>query len=1038
MAMWSGGQYQLGFRVQESGFRLIKAFPALNLQSKQRSEFKSGFSPVADQPLRFEPNRGQTDPEVKAYCRTQNYTAFFTGQEIVFGFPRSLPLPAQTSFPQKQPPTPCQQASIPEGSPLTIAFSGASPASRLNFEQPLPGYSHFLVGAEKNKWVRDIPGSARIRYENLYPGIDLVGYGSEGLLEYDFVVSPQADPARIVLELAGASRVELDPVGNLHIETPHGTLIQHRPTLYQCVSDRRQEISGRYRVRALTASDTFRVTFDLDSYDTRLPLVIDPVVKYATFLGGDGDNAARAVAIDSDGNCYVAGTTSALLFPGVTSPGPNQGGFDLFVSKLNPTGSSAVFTTFLGGGFDDEAESIAVDTTGAVVVVGTTRSPDFPLEKPIQSKFGGFPDTVSSDAFLTRLSPAGNALEMSTFLGGSAQDAGYGVAIDRQRQVYIAGVTQSADFPVVHAVQPAFSNLTDAFVAKINAAGTQLVYATYLGGVDFDAGYAIAADAVGNAYLTGSTASNAQTFPAVPAFTIPFGGVTDAFVAKINPTGSKLEFCRYFGGSEFDSGEGIAVDPAGNVYVAGETRSPRLPVVNPVQDTLLGATDGFVVKFDPTGLKTNFLTYLGGRNTDQVQALAIDPSGTVYVAGKTQSGDFPLVEPTQVSPDDLNFNGFVTRIDPIQGRLLFSTFIGGTASDEVTALAVDAKANIVLAGNTVSVNFPTVDPLQPEFCGDTSAFIARIDAVLAPPEAPAGLTALGISATEIDLEWTDQSTTETGFVIERQFEDQPQFVELTTLSASQTRFRDNRLQPATAYRYRVKAVNAGGSSGYTNEAQAKTLPVDDQEPPMVWVLSPNGGEQFARQEPITLSWATADNRTVVEQTVDLSTDGGQTFELVVAAGLAGEITEFLFLPPADLSTTTCRIRVTALDGAGNQGEDVSDADFTINPADETPPQVQIVFPNGGEVFKGGQIVTFRWLSSDNRQVTRQDVRLSTDGGATFSVEIGSGLSGDVQSFDFEIPRRTLKTKRARLQVLVRDEAGNQATDVSDADFKVKK
>lgn len=1036
--MWSGGPCQLGVRVQGSGARLNKAFPVLNLQSNPESGFKKVFSPLVDEPLRFEPNRGQTDPEVKAYCRTPAYTAFFTGQEIVFGFPRSLPVSAKTSLPQKQSPAPCQQASIPESSPLTIAFAGASQAPTLSFEERLPGYSHFLVGAEKNKWVRDIPGSARIRYENLYPGIDLVGYGKNGSLEYDFVVSPQADPARIVLELAGANRVELDPAGNLHIETPHGTLIQHQPTIYQSVSDRRQEISGRYRVRALASSGTFRVTFDLDSYDTGLPLVIDPVVKYATFLGGDGENAACAVAIDSDGNCYVAGTTSALLFPGVTSPRPNQGGFDIFVSKLNPTGSSVVFTTFLGGGFDDEAESIAVDTTGAVVVVGTTRSPDFPLEKPIQSKFGGFPDAVSSDAFITRLTPDGNALEMSSFLGGSAQDAGYGVALDRQHQVYIVGVTQSADFPVVRAVQPAFSNLTDAFVAKINAAGTQLVYATYLGGVDFDAGYAIAADAVGNAYLTGSTASNAQTFPAVPAFTIPFGGVTDAFVAKINPTGSKLEFCRYFGGSEFDSGEGIAVDPAGNVYVAGETRSPRLPVVHPVQDTFLGATDGFVAKFDPTGLKTNFLTYLGGRNTDQVQALAIDPSGTVYVAGKTQSGDFPLVEPTQINPDDLNFNGFVTRIDPIQGRLLFSTFIGGTASDEVTALAVDAKANIVLAGNTVSVNFPTVDPLQPEFCGDTSAFIARIDAVLAPPEAPAGLTALGVSATEIDLEWTDQSTTETGFVIERQFEDQPQFVELTTLPASQTRFRDTRLQSATVYRYRVKAVNAGGSSGYTNEAQAKTLSVDDQEPPMVWVLSPNGGEQFARQEPITLSWATADNRTVVEQTVDLSMDRGQSFELVVAAGLAGETTEFLFLPPADLSTTTCRIRVTALDGAGNQGEDASDADFTINPADETPPQVQIVFPNGGEVLKGGQIVTFQWLSSDNRQVTRQDVRLSTDGGATFSVEVGSGLSGDVQRFDFEIPRRTLKTKRARLQVLVTDEAGNQATDVSDADFKIKK
>lgn len=1029
----SVGQFRPGFGVQSSGKK--ESAQTVKPVSGWADRLKQEVSFLTKQPLRFEPNRGQTDSNVEAYCRAAQYIAFFTGIEIIFGFPEVPFSKDKAHLFQKQPPTPCQKvASLP----VKLTFRGASTSRKLKLEQPLTGDSHYFLGTDRQTWVRDVPGSAVLRYEDLYPGIDLVGYGQPDALEYDFIVSPHANPAQIVLEISGTNQINLNQNGDIEIETPTGTLVHHQPQVYQVRAGSREVIPGRYQVNQTPTRDRWQITFELGLYNKDLPLVIDPVVKYATLLGGDGATSARAVAVDQAGNCYVAGTTSALFFPHMTGSPQNRGGFDAFVTKLNPSGSAAIYTTFFGGGFDEEAEAIAVDETGSVVVVGTTRSPDFPLERPIQSKFGGFPDAVSSDAFITRLALSGNALEMSSFLGGSAQDAGYGVAIDRQHQVYLTGVTQSADFPVVRAVQPAFSNLTDAFVAKINAAGTQLVYATYLGGVDFDAGYAIAADAVGNAYLTGSTASNAQTFPTVPAFTIPFGGVTDAFVAKINPAGSKLEFCRYFGGSEFDSGQGIAVDAGGNVYVAGETRSPRLPVVNPIQGALLGATDGFVVKFDSTGLNTTFLTYLGGRNTDQVQALAVDTSGTVFVAGETQSGDFPLVEPTQINPDDLNLNGFVTRIDPVQGRLMFSTFIGGTASDEVTALAVDSRANILLAGNTVSANFPLVDPLQPEFCGDRSAFIARIDAVLAPPEAPARLTAFGISATEIDLEWTDQSTTETGFVIERQFEDQPQFVELITLSANQTRFRDTRLQPATEYRYRVKAVNAGGNSGYTNEAQAKTLAIDDQEPPVVLVLSPNGGEQFARQAPITLSWATADNRTVVEQAVDLSTDGGQTFELVVATGLAGEITEFLFFPPAEVSTTTGRIRVTALDGAGNQGQDASDADFTINPADETPPQVQVVFPNGGEVLKGGQPVTFQWLSSDNRQVTRQDVRLSTDGGATFSVEVGSGLSGDVQRFDFEIPRRTLKTKRARLQVLVTDEAGNQATDVSDVDFKIKK
>ena len=560
--------------------------------------------------------------------------------------------------------------------------------------------SNYLVGNDPSKWRTSVPNYGRTRYQSVYPGIDLVYYGHDGNLEYDWIVSPSADPRRIRLRFDDADRVRVDKQGDLVIELGKTEYRHEKPVVYQEVGGKRTEISGTWLVRGKEAG------FRIGTYDRGQPLIIDPVLYYSTYLGGSGGDAAYAVAVDNVGNTYVTGDTASTNFPTANPLQASLGGSqDVFVTKINARGSARLYSTYLGSTGVDNGRGIAVNSAGEVYVTGSAGFSNFPTKNPIQGTWGG-----SGDAFLTKLDATGSALVYSTYLGGNGKDDGNAIALDPAGNAYVVGTTNSTNFPTVNPFQAAKGAQDDAFVAKINPAGSAWVYATYLGGNNEDQGNGIAVDASGNAYVTGYTAST--NFPVQSAFRGSNTGVVDAFVTKLNPAGSALVYSTYLGGSALDYGTAIAVDSSGSAYVTGIVTSDDFPLANPIDATLgsHAVDDVFVTKFNPSGSSPVYSTYLGGASGDDAYAIALDQAGNAYITGRTNSSDFPLVNPIQITR--VAFDMFVTEINSAGSALLFSTFLGGSASESGRGIAVDSLGNIHIAGESTSTDFPTLNAVQ--------------------------------------------------------------------------------------------------------------------------------------------------------------------------------------------------------------------------------------------------------------------------------------------------------------------------------------
>ena len=638
------------------------------------SDKAATFVKWGDIPLSFEPNLGQESPEVRYLARGSSYTLSLAAAEILLSGHNQAPLKMQ--------------------------LSGANAAPRIVGEDKQASTSNYLVGNDPSKWRTSVPNYGKTRYQNVYPGIDLVYYGHDGSLEYDWIVSPSADPRRIRLRFDSADHVRVDEQGDLVIELGKTEYRHKRPVVYQEVGGKRIEISGTWSLRGKEAG------FQIGTYDRRQPLIIDPVLYYSTYLGGSAADYAYAIALDRVGNTYVTGGTGSTNFP---TANPLQAGLlgsnDVFVTKINARGSARLYSTYLGSTGVDEGRGIAVNSIGEVYVTGSAGFSNFPMKNPIQGTWGG-----SGDAFLAKLDATGSALVYSTYLGGNGSDQGNGIALDPAGNAYVVGTTNSTNFPTVNPFQAAKGAQDDAFVAKINPAGSAWVYATYLGGNNEDQGNGIAVDASGNAYVTGYTAST--DFPVQSAFRGSNTGVVDAFVTKLNPAGSALVYSTYLGGTALDYGTGIAVDSSGSAYVTGIVTSDDFPLANPIDATLgsHAVDDVFVSKFNPSGSSLVYSTYLGGGGADDPYAIAVDQAGNAYITGRTNSSDFPLVNPIQITP--VAFDMFVTEINNAGSALLFSTFLGGSASESGRGIAVDSLGNIHIAGESTSTDFPTLNAVQ--------------------------------------------------------------------------------------------------------------------------------------------------------------------------------------------------------------------------------------------------------------------------------------------------------------------------------------
>jgi hypothetical protein len=469
------------------------------------------------------------------------------------------------------------------------------------------------------------------------------------------------------------------------------------------------------------------VGFGLDSGVTSSSLSPEATLAYSTYLGGSADDRGASTAVDPAGNIYLVGSTNSVNFAITNAYQPTLNGErDAYVVKIDPTGTTLIYATYLGGSGVDEGYGIVVDASGNAYVTGQTTSTDFPLQNAFQSTLGD-----GYDAFVTKLSPTGTTLIYSTYLGGSstyiggiASEIGLDIEVDTSGSAYITGQTTSTDFPLQDAFQSAFGGgATDAFVTKLSPTGSTLIYSTYLGGSSDEGTAAIAVDTSGNTSVTGETWST--NFPLESPFQSTRGGPRDAFVTKFSPTGSTLIYSTYLGGSSIDEGSGIAVDASGNVYITGFTESINFPLQNPFQSTRGSISDAFVTKFSPAGSTLIYSTYLGGNSNDLASNIAVDLAGNAYVTGATLSTNFPLRNPFQ-SFWAGDWDVFVTGFTATGSTLLYSTYLGGSRDDFPGDIAVATQGNAYIIGNTISTNFPLEDPFQPVYGGGRDAFVSKI------------------------------------------------------------------------------------------------------------------------------------------------------------------------------------------------------------------------------------------------------------------------------------------------------------------------
>jgi hypothetical protein len=645
-------------------------------------------------PLSFEANRGQADAQVRFLSQGRGYTLFLAAREVVLCL-RGSTLKAEKDAhgePTLEAPLTDPPATLRV---VRIKLVGANPDPEVTGVDELPGKSHYLIGNDPGRWRKDIPHYARVNYQDVYAGVDVVYHGDRGRLEYDFVVSPGSDARRIRLRFEGPDEVWLDEERRLVLRVGETRLVQHAPYAYQDGGGVRRQVPARY-----VLLDGGEVGFEIAAYDATQPLVIDPVLEYSTYLGGGGDEFGYGIAVDGAGSAYVVGQTTSTDFPTTNPLQTDRAISDVFVTKLSPSGSSLVYSTYLGGDGSDIGQAVAVDAAGRAYVTGTTSSTDFPTLNPYQASQGGL-----ADAFVTMLSPSGSSLVYSTYLGGSSLENCYGIAIDGAGSAYVTGFTDSTSFPTLRPVQ-ANQAARDAFVTKFSPAGSSLVYSTYLGGDgNAEGGDGIVADASGNAYVTGYT--NSTDFPTLnPIQTHQVG--TDVFVTKLSQSGA-LVYSTYLGGNDTEFGLGIDVDGSGNAYVTGSTDSFNFPTLNPYQ-TNQSSTDAFVAKLSPSGSALAYSTYLGGNLSDSATGIFVDASGSAYVAGYTSSSDFPTLDPYQT--DQALMDAFVTRLSASGSTLQYSTYLGGSDNDYGWAVDVDGSGRAYVTGHTYSTDFPVLSAHQ--------------------------------------------------------------------------------------------------------------------------------------------------------------------------------------------------------------------------------------------------------------------------------------------------------------------------------------
>ena len=841
---------------------------------------------MAQLPLTFEANRGQTDARVQFLARSTGAVVFLTSQGVVIKTPSRV---------------------------AHMEFAGAQLQTDLRGTQPAAAPVHYL---RSHRSVA-VPSFAQVRFNHLYPGVDLVYYGRQSSLEYDLNLAAHANPAQIRLRFSGVTPA-LAAHGNLDLAS--GMALRH-PRAYQTIAGVRQAVAVRYVV-----APDHSVGFTLGAYDHARPVVIDPVLVFATYLGGTSFNQANAIAVDSAGNAYVTGTTLSADFPnpGSYSYGSYVADHDVFVAELAADGKSLIYSAYLGAAGDDEGNAIAVDAAGDAFVAGITNSANFPTTAgALQTVAGG-----GYDGFVAKLNPTGSALTYSTLLGGTADDGVTGIAVDKAGDAIVAGYTSSANFPVSgSAPQATLQGQKSAFATALNPTGSGIIYSTYLGSSGVTQANGVALDSSGNAYVVGSTVGTG--FPVTPG---ALQGTTDGksydgFVAKLSAFGG-LRYATYLGGTGRDEINAVAVDAGGEAFITGDTTSALIATA--FLGHYSGSTDAIVAEISSDGSRFVYARYLGGTNTDIGTGIGVDSNEVTYVTGYTNSPDFPNTGALQANLGG-NDDAFLTKIASDGQSVTYSTYLGGAGNDLATGLALDANGDLYLTGVTLSANFPvTAGVVQATQSNPNDAFVAKF---IAAPQGSFTPQVLGFPAQGTGVASTSEAVVfsnsgEKPLVIASISTTGP-YTETDNCSAN-----NSTLQPASS--------GSSGSSCTINvvftptsaASQNGTLVINDNSPasPQSIPLEGTGGDFTIAVTPTT-------------GTVTAGSSAAFSVELTPAAGFTGVVALTCTgnpLPP----NSTCTASPTSLTMSGTGPSTASyTVTTTVRPA-LVPPVSGPTLPSG--------------------------------------------------------------------------------------------